>query len=199
MARSRANSVCAFTLIELILVLAIIAIISSIAIPAVANFEKHQRVSETADDIVALARWARTQAIGNGVSYRLNFSPGDAHYWLTVQNGASYENIFQASQSGIVGTQTTKFDTLGEQIGGQFSAPNGVSLICNIPPQPDGQYVEFRPTGRGEPGTVIVKDALGQVIEIGSLSATEEYHVLSADEKQMESTVLPTAPHAAAR
>ena len=125
MTRTASNFARAFTLIELILVLTIIAIIASIAVPAVSTFEKKQRTGETADDIVVLARWARAESVARGVSYRLNFSPGDGHYWLTVQNGASYENIFQGSETGLsnstVGTQTTVFDAVGQQIGGKFT------------------------------------------------------------------------------
>ena len=61
-----------------------------------------------------------------------------------------------------------------------------MNFSCTIPQQPDGLYIEFRPTGRCDPGTITVTDGAGQSIEVGSLSETEEYHVLNADEKQME-------------
>ncbi|HET6251700.1 MAG TPA: prepilin-type N-terminal cleavage/methylation domain-containing protein [Tepidisphaeraceae bacterium] len=203
MSRPRPNFSQAFTLIELILVLAIIAVIATIAVPSVANFERSQRIGETADQVVALARWARTQAITEGVSYRLNFSPADGQYWLTVQRGASYENALQEVQSGglgtAVGTQVTVFNDLGAETGRHFVAPAGVNFTCNFQPQPDGLYVEFRSTGRTDPGTVLVTDSTGKKIEVGTLSATEEYHALSNDEKQMEQTLLQNASPAPAR
>jgi prepilin-type N-terminal cleavage/methylation domain-containing protein len=192
-----------FTLIELILVLAIIATIASIAIPAVANFEKHQRVGETADEIVALARWAQSEAVVRGITFRLNFNPGTGQYWVTRQNGASYENRFQDVQSGSMGlssgtqTTTTTFSNVLEEPGKMFTAPVGVSFTCNILPQPEGQYIEFRATGRVDPGTIQVTDTSGQTVEIGALSATESYHVLSDEEKTLEQQTpiqqLPTA------
>ena len=49
----------AFTLIELILVLALIAIVVGIALPSLSGFASSQSVGDSADRMMALARWAR--------------------------------------------------------------------------------------------------------------------------------------------
>ncbi|HWE04597.1 MAG TPA: GspH/FimT family pseudopilin [Tepidisphaeraceae bacterium] len=191
-----------FTLIELVFVLVIIAVIAAMVVPKMDRFARGQGVSDSADQVIALARWARTHAITRGVSFRLNFDPGKGTYWLTMQNGASFENMQpnSSSQTGTLGLSaggaqsTTTFADVGEEPGRVFMAPGGVSFDSTIVQQPDGLYVEFYPSGRCDPGTIVFHDSGGAQIEIGCLAGTEQYHVLTEDEKQLEQSMTPAPP-----
>jgi prepilin-type N-terminal cleavage/methylation domain-containing protein len=196
------NSDRGFTLIELILVLALIAIVIGIALPSLSGFASSQSVGDSADRVMALARWARLEAITRGVSFRLNFDPVTRTYWLTMQNGASFENVLQDGLGGSLGlstgsnSNTTQFGDVGEEHGRKFQAPEGVTFDCIIPPQPGGPaYMEFYPSGRCDPGTIVFRGARGQAIEVGCLTGTEQFHVLSEDEQNVRgSMVVPPAP-----
>jgi prepilin-type N-terminal cleavage/methylation domain-containing protein len=195
----------AFTLIELILVLALVAIIVTIAVPSLSNFVSSQGVGNSANQVMALARWARSEAIGQGVSFRLNFDPVKQTYWLTRQNGASFEYVLQDNQtSSSLGlssgdnSNTTTFADVGQEPGKAFKAPQGTTFTCMLAPHPDGSYyVEFQPTGRCDPGTIQFKGATKQVIEVGCLTGSEQYHVLTDDEKLLMAQML--VPPAQAR
>lgn len=198
MERRRANFARAFTLIELILVLALVALIVSIAIPSLTGFANAQGVVDSADQVMALARWARSESIARAVSFRLNFDPVKKTFWLTVQQGVSFENALQNPQAaGSLGlntgdtTSTTVFGSVGEESGRPFTVPQGVTFDCMMSPHPDGTYyVEFQPSGRCDPGTIQLKGRGGQVIEVGCLTATEQYHVLSDEEKLLKAQIV---------
>lgn len=160
--RSRA----AFTLLELILVMAIIGITIAMAIPSLHGFAQGRRPGECAEQIVSLANWARTQAIARGLVYRLNVNPASRTYWLTVEQ-----------DDGTV-------SALGEEFGRVFTAPDGVTLSWDVAPQPDGQYVRFTPTGRCDPGNIYITDGHGQPVQISCYTPSEMYHVVTAQERQ---------------
>src|SRR5882757_3678490 len=80
----------AFTLLELILVMAIIAIVAAAIIPSFRAFAIGRNSNNTATDIIGLANYARTQAAAEGRTYRLNFDPGSGAFWLTAQAGGAF-------------------------------------------------------------------------------------------------------------
>src|SRR5437764_366826 len=80
----------AFTLLELMLVMTIIAIISATVIPTFRAFAIGRNSKNTASDIIGLANYARTQAAAEGRTYRLNFDPPSGVFWLTAQNAGVF-------------------------------------------------------------------------------------------------------------
>ena len=62
-----------FTLIELLLVLAIIAIVVAIVGPQLRGFTTGRTTSNTATMLLAMTHYARTQAVTQGETYRLNY------------------------------------------------------------------------------------------------------------------------------
>jgi len=153
----------AFTLLELVLVMAIITVIVMMAVPTLRGFGRGRAVSDTATQIIALTEYARTQAIATGQSYRLNLDAAGRRYFLTADQGD--------------GT----FAELGEESGRPFTLPETVNLQWDAPQQSDGQYVTFLPTGRVEPSTLILSDTENNVVQVASQSASEAYRVLSQD------------------
>ena len=158
----------AFTLLELMLVLAIIAIIVGMAVPSMHAFGEGRRTNQCADQILALTHYARTQAITNGVPYRLNLNPYDGTYWLTMQQ--------------LDGRFYPPPTSLGQQ---QYKAPDNVRLSWNAPVRQEGQYIEFESNGRTDPSEIQVTDKERQQFIVGCLSATEMYKILTPQEQQL--------------
>lgn len=156
----------AFTLLELLMIMVILAIVAMVAAPALSTFGKGRGAGNCAEQIVALTRWARTQSITRGITYRLNVDPSSRTYWLT-----------QLRDDGTV-------DNLGEEFGRVFTAPEGCTVDWNAPVQQDGQYIQFLPTGRTDPATIHVADPRGKVIEITCFSPTELFHVVTDAERR---------------
>ncbi len=67
-----------YTLFELVLVMAVLLIAAGMAAPSLRNFARGRDAGDAAEQFVAVARWARTQAIAQGAVYRLNvdLTPG---------------------------------------------------------------------------------------------------------------------------
>lgn len=170
------------------MVLVIIVVLTSIAAPSLGLFNKGQRVSDASDDLLSLARWARSEAINRGINFRLNIDTSGRTYWLSMQNGGSYENLLQASSSSSTigpdgSAQSTKFDAVGEEFGRKFTFPVGVNVESTYTPQPDGLFIQFRPTGRCDPGSVRLSDPQGKTIEVGCVTGSESFHILSDEER----------------
>jgi len=170
----------AFTLLELIFVLAVLAILISIAIPSLREFAQGQGGQDCAGQIVNLANYARAKAISDGVVYRLNVDIAAGRFWLTRQ-----------LPDGI------SFEELGDDMGQIATVPDGVTLQWDESArneqatlaQQTGQvipervasstpYVDFQPSGRTEPATIIVTDRAGKSIQVSCLSATETFRIV---------------------
>jgi prepilin-type N-terminal cleavage/methylation domain-containing protein len=156
-----------FTLVELILVMAIIAIIVGMAVPTLHGFAEGRRTSASADQLVALTKYARSQAITNGKIYRLYVQAGTpGKYWIGVQQ-----------DDGTYGRTEDSY-------GSDFATPVGVSLIwIKGPQQPDGQYIQFQPSGRTDAASLEIRGANNQTIDIACFSPTEQFHVVTASDR----------------
>ena len=156
----------AFTLLELIVVMAIISIAIAMAVPSLHGFAQGRRAGNSADQITALLQWAHTQSITRSEAYRFNLDPGAGTFWITVEK-----------DDGTVAPPA-------EEFGRTFTAPDGVTLSWDAPRQQDGQYIRFLPTGRTDPSTISVTDASGKVTQITCESATELFHRVADSDRQ---------------
>jgi prepilin-type N-terminal cleavage/methylation domain-containing protein len=192
----------AFTLLELILVMLIIAVAAAMVVPSLRTFAVARRTDNAVSSVLTLANYARIHCISESRTYRLNFDPPSDTLWLTAQN------------AGVFEAPTNDF-------GAHVKMPDGVSLQVTLVPQPntllvvpstvqqntvtitppfgqpiaaqnpqvqnahgDGLYMEFQPSGRVDPVLVRLTDSLGKTVNIGCQSSTEAMHVLSAGEMQ---------------
>ncbi|HEX2732948.1 MAG TPA: prepilin-type N-terminal cleavage/methylation domain-containing protein [Polyangiaceae bacterium] len=65
-----------FTLVELMVVVVIITVLATLAIPLVAEQLRDRRVQEAAERVAAVYRDARMRAMGRGSAVMVRFSPG---------------------------------------------------------------------------------------------------------------------------
>ncbi len=158
MRRQRATS-SGFTLVELILVLVILTIIVGSIAPSLRGFGVGRTRNDSAGLIVGLAQYARQQAVAEARTYRLNFDPPARAFWITADAG---DGTFQAPANDY---------------GKRFEVPDGMTMDVDVPLQPDGQYVQFRASGRTDPAQIKITDRLGGTTQIACSSATEMFAI----------------------
>jgi prepilin-type N-terminal cleavage/methylation domain-containing protein len=196
----------AFTLMELILVMVIIAILAMAIVPSLTNFRIGRANANTATQLIALSQFARTQSISEGRAYRLVLNPDQGSYQLLAENDAG---AFVPAQGDYGQTYTVDKGvkmqvTLRQAPNAQMNLPINVqqdavqvplsvadptvqtpnTLMVNRRDVKDGTYVEFEPSGRTDAVKIVLTDRLGSAIRVGCTNPTDLFHVLSNDEMQ---------------
>ena len=161
--RIRRSKSSAFTLLELIVVLIILALVAGLIAPTLRTFTVGQSTANAAEQIVVLTHYARTQSITDGNAFRLNFDPDGGSYWLT------------SSEAGV-------FNAIGGEYGEHYNVPPGATMRTDVARQNDGTYVTFQSTGRTDPAHIWINDKQGKTLEVACSSATELYRILPPEE-----------------
>jgi prepilin-type N-terminal cleavage/methylation domain-containing protein len=149
----------AFTLLELVLVLLVITIAVGVAAPSLRGWNRGSRMRDTADQLIALARLARTQAASTAQVHRLTL--GSGRCVVMAQDGE-------------------QFVELGEAAGGAFSVPEGVSVQLTDLQGGPREFVEFYPNGRMQTARFKVSMDDGYVIIVECATPTEGFRVASS-------------------
>ena len=76
-----------FTLIELILVMALLAIIMAFAAPSLARSLRQRGVDQEASRFLALLEYARSEAVSQGVPMIVWLTPADGRYGVEAKTG----------------------------------------------------------------------------------------------------------------
>ena len=191
----------AFTLLELVLVMAIIAILAGVLVPSLSAFSAGRRTANAATMILGLSNYARSQAISQGAVYRLNFDAGANTVWLTVQTEGAFgpppgdygqryplpdgvRMTAQVTPGAVIvpiaspNVQTTTV-TPAPMFGPDVGTPN---TLVQVTRTDGGTYVEVQPSGRTDPCHVHLSDATGHVVDLGAATATDVLHVLKPGE-----------------
>jgi type II secretion system protein H len=77
----------AFTLIELILVMCLLAVVFSLVVPSLKGFFRARNLDSEAQRFLALTRFAQSRAISEGVPMILWMNPQERAYGLEMQAG----------------------------------------------------------------------------------------------------------------
>jgi len=151
-----------FTLLELILVMVILSTVLALAAPSLRGFFASRQINDTATQILALTQFARSQAISEGIAYRLNFDTQQRTYWLTAQ------------QAGVFEQPKTEF-------GQVFELPKDMAMeLESLEKQERDVFLAFTPYGTVTPGTVRLIDRGGRALEVTCLSATEAFSIVES-------------------
>lgn len=76
-----------FTLMEIMTVMAIISVVSSIVLPGISNFYSSERVKAEAEVLIQNIRAAKYRAMQEQALYRLVFAPGGDAYKIQIHTG----------------------------------------------------------------------------------------------------------------
>jgi prepilin-type N-terminal cleavage/methylation domain-containing protein len=148
------------TLLELILVMLILSTVLAMAAPSLRGFFTSRRIDDTAAQILALTQFARSQAVSEGIVYRLNFDTRDRTYWLTAQ------------KAGV-------FEPLQTECGQTYTLPKDIELeVQDIEQKDKDVFLAFTPHGTMTAGTIRLIDQGGRTLEVICPSVTESFSIV---------------------
>ena len=153
------------TLIELLIVLAIVGILSAVGIPEYGRFMAKSKVRQSSNDLLQNMRLARTMAIKENRTYILTFDYGANNYLLgfdandndsLLDPGDGYGNT--AVRQIIMMTEHGQDMVLGT---GNFTTippngPNGVDINDNA------AIFRFNPDGSADPNGIVYFQHIGR-------------------------------------
>ena len=160
-----------FTLLELILVMVILSTVLAMAGPSLRGFFGSRKTHDEAARLLALTQFARSQAISEGIIYRLNFDTQERTYRLTSQQAGVYE-------------------PLKTEFGHVFTFPNDITVeLEDIDKDDDGMFLAFTPQGTVTAGTIRLIDRRGLVLEITCPTVTESFSIV--EREQVDGKYIP--------
>ena len=153
-----------FTLLELILVMVILSTVLAMAAPSLRGFFASRQTHDTAAQILALTQLARSQAISEGIVYRLNFDTRQRTYWLTAQQAGAFEK----PQTGF---------------GQIFNLPKDMVMeLEGIEEEDTEMFLVFTPQGTVTAGTVRLIDRRGRALEVTCPTVTESFSIVECEQ-----------------
>jgi len=153
-----------FTLLELILVMVILSTVLAMAAPSLRGFFGSRKTHDEAARLLALTQFARSQAISEGIVYRLNIDTNDRVYWLTSQ------------RKGV-------FEELETEFGYVFTFPDDITVeLEDVDKDDDEMFFAFTPQGTVTAGTIRLIDRRGLVLEITCPTVTESFSIIEREQ-----------------
>lgn len=132
-----------FTLLEIIVTVALISIMVAIAVPSVNQMKLNLRYKEGARDVVSILRKARADAIALNLEHQVEFDIDGRQYRLTQGN-------------------LPNSSTAWTSIVGWVALPDGTSFMRNSDCDNNTDVnIQFNPNGTGDSQYVCVMDAGG--------------------------------------
>lgn len=128
-----------FTLIELILVLVLIAIITTAATPALRGFTQRGSLDDAAAALLTLTQQAQTRAAHESIPYRVVFDLDGHTAWLEKVGDGGYEPVNET------GTEPVTWNA-------------ALTIVSDIEPDIYQQLIiNFDPTGLVTPGSFVLE------------------------------------------
>jgi type II secretion system protein H len=155
--RTNAKPFRAFTLIELILVMAMLLIVLAVAAPSLSNFFKGRSLDSEARRFLSVTRYGQSRAVSEAIPMIL---------WIDAQEGA-YGLEQEASYNNADG-KAIDYD-LGKDLQIEVrDLPNQATVQVGLANR-NPNSIRFRPDGfiaETSPKTVVIKDASGDAVWI---------------------------------
>jgi len=153
-----------FTLLELILVMGVICVTLALAAPSLSNWSRGSQQRDAIDQILALTRYARTEAVTNATTYRLNIDKATGRYWLTMQDGQD-------------------FVSLGNTMGQVFTVPDGSRIDLAQEQSVARDIIDFYPSGRTQASRIVLTNNIGEITNIECVMPAEGFEVALAQQQ----------------
>ena len=152
-----------FTLVELILVMALLVIALGIAFPALQRFFRGRNLNAEAHRFLALVRYGQSQAVASGIPMQLWINPTTAQYGLQPAPGfldnprsVRIYSLHPGLEMELPPDQNRTLNMAAAGLAQPLSNPN--EPIIGF--RPDGSIIESSPT------QVVVRDQNDQVLWI---------------------------------
>jgi Tfp pilus assembly protein FimT len=180
-----------FAFIDLIVVLAIVAIIVLCAIPAFAAYRRQSSVLAAAHEMRTLLRAVRSRAIAHDSNSGVKFVKTATNWTYTLYddgnaNGISNADIIKGIEKRYFGPavvmpsfRTASISLLPKTI----RDPDGAKLLPSDPALQFGNSTicSFSPQGGGTPGTIYISDGISNLYCVRVFGATGRLRMLRYD------------------
>ena len=148
-----------FTLVEILVLIAVLGIIGAIAVPNFIGLTPRMRIKSAARNIVSDMQMAKTKALRDGLTWTIQFDTSNNQYSVLDGSGSTFKTVNLSDYSGI---------TLGNDYGERPDEPN--------PGSTDGvtfadDKIPFNSDGTSVSGTVYIKNSDSDTFAVGCLSA----------------------------
>jgi Tfp pilus assembly protein FimT len=163
-----------------LLVLALLTLVVSAVVPNFSKFSIGRQGKYTSTQFLALTRYARSSAISEGRTHRINFE--DKAFWVTVDDGS--------------GT----FVQLGNEYGKRHELPSNVTMTVIVDAKENvatvgtdrplsnsndsqlgSQVLDFTPDGMGDTGRVVFTSANGEATTVVSETPSDLFRIVDAN------------------
>ncbi|MFB6259457.1 MAG: GspH/FimT family pseudopilin [Thiohalorhabdaceae bacterium] len=131
---------CGFTLLEVLVVVAIIAVLAAAVVPSLGT-NRGRDVQNTAERLVLLINRAQQEAVLSSRAWRLVLEPGESTYRFQARKGDSFQAVEVGPFKGAHRTANIRWSDLA--INGQRSGEKGEVYLY-----PSGEQDPFRLTLR---------------------------------------------------
>lgn len=197
--RINLNNQDGFSLMEIMLVFAIMAILSSMSMPAMRGFAASRRLHTSARAIVDTLSFARDMAITERTTHLVVFDISGNRFWL-----ASSETFDVQDPLTSAGRASTPPAIQGNQVvvsrtGGVMGIPQQLQhsvtfagLVTNTNGTSQqvitgADYVYFTPTAKAKETVVLLQNTNGNVVSISVEAATGRVSMLKMTPEQAQS------------
>ena len=154
----------AFSLIELIAVMVLVAVLMAMTAPALRGFSEHQEARNTAASILASIHWTHRKAITDGIPYRLEFDLTEREIQFTRRPNFNFEPIAHHD------AQTQSWEP---QVTVEFDESS------------DDQQITFHPDGSSTDATILVSGRGDTRLAITRTQDSRRYEIIN--ESDLES------------
>lgn len=151
----------AFTLLEMMLVMALIAMLAALVVPSITGFYKGEKLMAATDGVRAAAAQARLHAIDEGIPYRLCVVPGRGNYRAAPDS----DDLWSQSASGEYPTVegvvpkdiALRVQAQGQTIMVDSDGESAVSFdVGDVPEDAWSVVAVFRPDGTADKTVEII-------------------------------------------
>jgi prepilin-type N-terminal cleavage/methylation domain-containing protein len=179
------------TLLELLVVLAILGILLCIALPAFANYRRRNSVIAAANELEATLRVVRSRAIARSAYAGIKFTGSGSAWSVAVYDDGDGDGV----RNDDVRNGTDPLAVRAAPLMPQLQVAR-IGLLPYAMKDPDGDPLppsnspvafgssticSFSPTGAGTPGSIYVTDDLGVLYCIRVLGASGRVRVMRYD------------------
>lgn len=151
----------AFTLLEMMLVMALIAMLAALVVPSITGFYKGEKLMAATDGVRAAAAQARLHAIDEGIPYRLCVVPGRGNYRAAPDSDDLWSQAAPGEYPTVEGVVpkdiALRVQTQGQTIMVDSDGESAVSFdVGDVPEDAWSVVAVFRPDGTADKTVEII-------------------------------------------